>query len=60
MLQVRVSGQAASGEAEAQAAYAQIVCRALFQQRAAGDEAAEIAMEAEPILHAEEHQGSRY
>ena len=34
MLQVRVPGQAAAPEAEAQAAYAQIVCRALFEQRA--------------------------
>lgn len=34
MLQVRVPGQAADDDAEAQAAYAQIVCRALFTQRA--------------------------
>ncbi|WP_437562241.1 nSTAND1 domain-containing NTPase [Sorangium sp. So ce542] len=34
MLQVRVPGQAATEEAEAQSAYAQVVCRALFQQRA--------------------------
>ncbi len=38
-----------SDEAEAQAAYAQIVCRALFQQRARGGAAAS-AVEAEPIL----------
>ncbi|AUX46795.1 uncharacterized protein SOCE26_083040 [Sorangium cellulosum] len=51
MLQVRMPGQAESDEAEAQAAYAQIVCRALFQQRAqGGDAAAQEAVEAEPIL----------
>ncbi|WP_437758970.1 nSTAND1 domain-containing NTPase [Sorangium sp. So ce1389] len=51
MLQVRMPGQAESDEAEAQAAYAQIVCRALFRQRAQGDDAAEQeAVEAEPIL----------
>ncbi|WP_438031095.1 nSTAND1 domain-containing NTPase [Sorangium sp. So ce233] len=48
MLQVRVPGQAEGDEAEGQAAYAQIVCRALFQQRGQG-EAADAA-EAEPIL----------
>ncbi|WP_437758986.1 nSTAND1 domain-containing NTPase [Sorangium sp. So ce1389] len=36
MMQVRVPGQAATEEAEAQSAYAQIVCRALFQQREGG------------------------
>ncbi|WP_437626128.1 nSTAND1 domain-containing NTPase [Sorangium sp. So ce1151] len=51
MLQVRMPGQAESNEAEAQAAYAQIVCRALFQQRAQGGDVAEQeAVEAEPIL----------
>lgn len=60
MLQVRVPGQAESDDAEAQAAYAQIVCRALFQQRAQassdalspGEEQAGSAkaVEAEPIL----------
>ncbi|WP_437525298.1 hypothetical protein WME79_37980 [Sorangium sp. So ce726] len=51
MLQVRMPGQAESDDAEAQAAYAQIVCRALFQQRAQGGGAAEReAVEAEPIL----------
>ncbi|WP_437672935.1 nSTAND1 domain-containing NTPase [Sorangium sp. So ce131] len=51
MLQVRMPGQAESDDAEAQAAYAQIVCRALFQQRAqGGDAAAQEAVEAEPIL----------
>ncbi|WP_437618237.1 nSTAND1 domain-containing NTPase [Sorangium sp. So ce1151] len=49
MLQVRVPGQAASDQAEAVAAYAQIVCRALFQQRAQGDGATG-EVEAEPIL----------
>jgi WD40 repeat protein len=52
MLQVRVPGQAESEEAEAQAAYAQIVCRALFQERASESEASkrEADTEAEPIL----------
>ncbi|WP_437303844.1 nSTAND1 domain-containing NTPase [Sorangium sp. So ce388] len=50
MLQVRMPGQAESDDAEAQAAYAQIVCRALFQQRAQEGDAAEEAVEAEPIL----------
>jgi WD40 repeat protein len=50
MLQVRLPGQAASDEAEAQAAYAQIVCRALFQQRAQGEAQEEEVVEAEPIL----------
>ncbi|XXY21247.1 hypothetical protein WME88_16670 [Sorangium sp. So ce216] len=51
LLQVRMPGQAESDDAEAQAAYAQIVCRALFQQRAQGGDAAEQqAVEAEPIL----------
>lgn len=36
IMQVRVDGQAARDEAEAQAAFAQIVCRAIFDQRAAG------------------------
>ncbi|WP_437642424.1 nSTAND1 domain-containing NTPase [Sorangium sp. So ce854] len=49
LLQVRVPGQAAGDEAEAQAAYAQIVCRALFEQRAKGGEAVH-AVEAEAIL----------
>src|SRR5262249_4428347 len=49
MLQVRVPGQAESDEAEAQAAYAQIVCRALFQERASGGGSAD-ANEAESIL----------
>ncbi|MCU0685906.1 MAG: hypothetical protein MUF34_27300 [Polyangiaceae bacterium] len=50
MLQVRVPGQAATDDAEAQAAYAQIVCRTLFQQRADGN-APSGTFEAEPILH---------
>jgi WD40 repeat protein len=48
MLQVRMPGQAASDEAEAQSAYAQIICRALFQERAAGKTID--VTEAEPIL----------
>jgi WD40 repeat protein len=50
MLQVRLPGQAAGDEAEAQSAYAQIVCRALFQQRAQGEAKEGVAPEAEPIL----------
>jgi WD40 repeat protein len=50
MLQVRVPGQAAADEAEAQSAYAQIVCRALFQQRALGGAAEGDATGAERIL----------
>ncbi|HRI71828.1 MAG TPA: hypothetical protein PK156_46665, partial [Polyangium sp.] len=50
MLQVRVPGQAATDEAEAQAAYAQIVCRALFQERAQGQSIADDKVEAEPIM----------
>lgn len=50
MLQVRVPGQAASDDAEAQAAYAQIVCRALFQERAQGQTSNDDTIEAEPIL----------
>lgn len=48
MLEVRTPGQRARDEAEVQAAYAQIVCRALFQERAQGR--AEQEIEAEPIL----------
>ncbi len=52
MLQVRAPGEAPTEAAEAQAAYAQIVCRALFQERAQGEEGeAEVAVEAELILH---------
>ncbi len=36
MMQVRVPGQSATEEAEAQSAYAQIICRTLFQERAEG------------------------
>jgi WD40 repeat protein len=50
LMQVRVPGQAESDEAEAQAAYGQIVCRALFQERAAGETNKERIVEAEPIL----------
>jgi WD40 repeat protein len=48
MLQVRVPGQSAMDNAEAQSAYAQIICRALFQERAAGKTVD--ATEAELIL----------
>jgi len=52
LLQVRVAGQPPTGEAEAQAAYGQIVCRALFQERAVSDgtQAELNTREAEPIL----------
>jgi energy-coupling factor transporter ATP-binding protein EcfA2 len=49
MLEVRTPGQLAIDEAEAQAAYAQIVCRALFQEQAHGECHREVAR-AEPIL----------
>lgn len=48
MLQVRVPGQEPTDEAEAQSAYAQIICRALFQERALGKNVE--ATEAEAIL----------
>lgn len=48
MMQVRMPGQAATDEAEAQSAYAQIICRALFQERAQGKTID--VKEAEPIL----------
>lgn len=48
MLQVRVPGQAPTDNAEAQSAYAQIICRALFHERA---QSKPVDMtEAEPIL----------
>ncbi len=51
ILQVRVPGEAATDAAEAQAAYAQIVCRALFQERAQQREGQSVnVIEAEPIL----------
>src|SRR5690242_19158369 len=49
MLEVRTPGQLATDDAEAQAAYAQIVCRALFQEQAHGESHREVAR-AEPIL----------
>ncbi len=52
MLQVRVPGQGESDEAEVQTAFAQIVCRALFAERAAGDAAIlDAPVHAEPILY---------
>ncbi|WP_437996002.1 hypothetical protein WMF26_33085 [Sorangium sp. So ce185] len=48
MREVRTPGESPSDAAEVQAAYAQIVCRALFQERAQGG--AEGVIEAEPIL----------
>ncbi|HEX5748684.1 MAG TPA: hypothetical protein VFZ09_20760 [Archangium sp.] len=50
MLQVRTPGQSESDEAEVQAAFAQIVCRALWEERVAGSGPAG-KVEAEPILH---------
>lgn len=49
MLEVRLPGESATDQAEVQAAYAQIVCRALFQSRARGEN--ESAVNAERILH---------
>jgi len=48
MLQVRVAGQEPSPEAEVQAAFAQIVCRSLWEERAQGRAG---QLEAEPMLH---------
>jgi tetratricopeptide (TPR) repeat protein len=51
MLQVRVPGQSERDDAEVQTAFAQIVCRALFAQRADSDRNGESAEpRAEPIL----------
>lgn len=52
MLQVRVPGQSESDEAEVQTAFAQIVCRALFAERAAhgGVAPVDAPVHAEPIL----------
>ncbi|WNG54659.1 hypothetical protein F0U59_07590 [Archangium gephyra] len=50
MLQVRTAGQAPAQEAEIQTAYAQIVCRALWEERVAGGDPVGV-VEAEPILH---------
>ena len=51
MLQVRVPGQGEADEAEVQTAFAQIVCRALFAERAAGGAATvDGPVQAEPIL----------
>ncbi|MBZ4417444.1 hypothetical protein [Myxococcus sp. RHSTA-1-4] len=50
MLQMRTPGQSDSAEAEVQAAFAQIVCRALWEERRTCDgETGPVA--AEPILH---------
>jgi WD40 repeat protein len=50
MLDVRVPGQIPSDEAEVQTAFGQIVCRALFEQRAAGQASIEFGANAEAIL----------
>jgi WD40 repeat protein len=52
MMQVRIPGQSESDAAEVQTAFAQIVCRALFGERAAlgGGEGVDMPVHAEPIL----------
>ena len=50
MLEVRTPGHAPTPEAEIQAAFAQIVCRALWEERAASGGVGK-AVNAEPILH---------
>jgi WD40 repeat protein len=50
MLEVRTPGHSPTQEAEIQAAFAQIVCRALWEERAASGGVGE-AVKAEPILH---------
>jgi hypothetical protein len=50
MLQVRVAGQEAVDAAEVQAAFAQIVCHALWEERTRGSRASG-PVEAEPLLH---------
>ena len=50
MLQVRTAGQSATDEAEVQAAFAQIVCRTLWEEQRGGTGTAG-PVEAEPILH---------
>jgi hypothetical protein len=51
MLEVRVPGDAAWDEAEVQAAFGQIVCRELWEERAAGSGPEAGPVEAEAILH---------
>ncbi|AUX42470.1 uncharacterized protein SOCE26_039030 [Sorangium cellulosum] len=51
MLEVRMPGAPASEDAEVQAAFGQIVCRALWGERAAGRGSEAGAVEAEVILH---------
>ncbi|WP_437572710.1 nSTAND1 domain-containing NTPase [Sorangium sp. So ce542] len=51
MLEVRVPGASASEDAEVQAAFGQIVCRALWEERAAGRGGEAGAVEAEAIVH---------
>ncbi|WP_164019558.1 AAA family ATPase [Pyxidicoccus trucidator] len=50
MLQMRTAGQSATDEAEVQAAFAQIVCRALWEERRTSAGMVGL-VEAEPILH---------
>ncbi|WP_437298960.1 WD40 repeat domain-containing protein [Sorangium sp. So ce426] len=51
MLEVRTPGSSASEEAEVQAAFGQIVCRALWEERAEGRGSEAGAVEAEAIVH---------
>jgi WD40 repeat protein len=53
MLETRTPGQAVSSEAEVQTAYVQIVCRALFDERAAGRAPGLVAAEAIVQRHLE-------
>ena len=50
MLQMRTAGQSATDEAEVQAAFAQIVCRALWEEQRTSAGGGGL-VEAEPILH---------
>ncbi|MCP3142237.1 nSTAND1 domain-containing NTPase [Pyxidicoccus xibeiensis] len=51
MRQMRTPGQSSSDDAEVQAAFAQIVCRALWEARGSGAARTNQAPAAEPILH---------
>jgi WD40 repeat protein len=50
LMQVRTAGQSATDQAEVQAAFAQIVCRTLWEEQRTGKSTAG-PVEAEPILH---------
>jgi WD40 repeat protein len=51
MLQVRTPGEPANDTAEVQTAYAQVVCRALFAERARNPVGSSVELDAEVILH---------